>query len=171
MTEVKQFISYINGYLDDDYREYIDFVGAEYYFTHSGCYEFAQIIKHFIPSAILYRSNPKSSEYKDKDHVIVKINESYYDAIGEIPKEIALSHFYEVDEEEETILTDSLGTTEVDIEGITIADLIIKETELMILESPNNSIDKLINTINEKNTNIENVVSNKVLNISPNSNN
>lgn len=169
MEEIKQFINYINGYLDDDYREYIDFVGAEYYFTHSGCYEFAQIIKHFIPSTILYRSNPKSSKYKD--HIIVKINESYYDAKGEIPKEVALSHFYEVDEEEETILTDFLGTTEVDIEDIKIADLIIKETELMILESPNNSIDKLINVINIKTLNTKKNDLNKVLNISPNSNN
>lgn len=169
MEEIKQFISYINGYLDDDYREYIDFVGAEYYFTHGGCYEFAQIIKHFIPSAILYRNNPKSSKYEN--HIIVKINESYYDVTGEIPKEIALSHFDEVVEEEETILTDSLGTTEVDIEGIKIADLIIRETELMILESPNNSIDKLINIINIRTLNSEKNDSNKVLNISPNSNN
>lgn len=169
MDEIKQFISYINGYLDDDYREYIDFVGAEYYFTHGGCYEFAQIIKHFIPSAILYRNNPKSSEYKN--HIIVKINESYYDATGEISKEIALSHFYAISNEEEAMLTDSLGTTEVDIEDIKIADLIIKETELMILESPNNSIYKLINSINEKNTSIENVVSSKVLHYSTDSNN
>lgn len=166
MLEIKQFISYINGYLDDDYREYIDFVGAEYYFTHGGCYEFAKIIKHFIPSAILYRSNLKSSKYKE--HIIVKINESYYDAKGEIPKEIALLHFYAISDEEEAMLTDFIGKTEVNVKGIKIDDLIIKETELIIAECPNRSIDKLINTINGKNTNVENDVSNKVLNFSPN---
>lgn len=169
MEEIKQFINYINGYLDDDYREYIDFVGAEYYFTHGGCYEFAKIIKHFIPATIICQSNPKSSKYKN--HIIIKINESYYDATGEIPKEIALAHFYEVNDEEETILTDYLGTNEVDIEDMEIADLIIKETETMITEFPNNSIDKLINTINAKTFNAEKNDSNKILNISLNSNN
>lgn len=52
-----------------------------------------------------------------------------------------------------------------------IADLIIKETETMITEFPNNSIDKLINTINAKTFNAEKNDSNKILNISLNSNN
>ena len=146
MKEIEQFISYINGYLDDDYREYIDFVGAEYYFTHGGCYEFAKIIKHFIPATIICQSNPKSSKYKN--HIIIKINESYYDAKGEIPKELAESQFYAVSNEEEKILEDYIGKFEVDAEGVKIDELIIKETEQVVLESPNESIDKLINTIN-----------------------
>lgn len=166
MDEIKQFINYINGYLDDDYREYIDFLGAEYYFTHGGCYEFAKIIKHFIPSSILYRSNPKSSEYKD--HIIVKINESYYDAEGEVPKEFATSHFYQISDEEERRLTDLIGEIEVDVEGIKIDELIIKETELFITESPDNNIARIINIINERNINGEKDVSSKVLNLNYN---
>lgn len=146
MLEIKQFINYINGYLDDDYREYIDFVGAEYYFTHGGCYEFAKIIKHFIPTTIFYRSNPGSSKYKD--HIIVKIGNYFYDAEGEISKETVLSDFYVVSDEEEKSLADYIGNFEINVEYEQIDELIIKETETVIAESPNEGIDKLINTIN-----------------------
>lgn len=146
MLEIEQFINYINGYLDDDYREYIDFVGAEYYFTHGGCYEFAKIIKHFIPTTIFYRSNPSSSKYKD--HIIVKIGNYFYDAECEISKETVLSDFYVVSDEEEKSLADYIGNFEVNVEYEQIDELIIKETEIVIAESPNKGIDKLINTIN-----------------------
>lgn len=158
MLEIKQFINYINGYLDDDYREYIDFVGAEYYFTHCGCYEFAKIIKHFIPTTKLFRSNPNSSIYND--YIIVKINDFYYDAKGEISKELAESEFSVIRDEDEKNLAEYIGNFEVNIEGEQIDELIIKETETVIAESPNGNIGKIINTINAQ---VTNVTSNKIL--------
>lgn len=156
MSEILEFIKYVNDYLDDDYREYIDFIGAENYFTHGGCYEFAKIIKHFIPSAIIYRSNPKSEKYYD--HIIVKIGDNYYNATGIIPNPIAESEFYEVSDEELEIIPDFIGIPEVNIEGISIDNIIINETKLVISESPGKSIDKLLTTINENIANTEKTI-------------
>lgn len=143
MTEILQFIAYINGYIDDDYREYVDFVPSTYYFTNGGCYEFAKIIKHFIPSAIIYHSNHNSEKYKN--HIIVKIGNFYYDSKGLIKNEIAESEFYEVNDAELDIISDFIGYNG----KRPLDDLIINETEMILSESSGKSILELLNIIND----------------------
>lgn len=133
MTE---FITFINELVDDEFYQAIEPLKAEDYFASGGCYEFAKILKAFLPeSKIMVR--------KDHKHLAVFYKGNLYDAKGVCQKE----DFQDITEEDEIRFADSLlyGIPEIKFERKEVAVAVTTEMKNCV------GFEKLL----EKVTNIE----------------
>jgi hypothetical protein len=71
MNEVERFISVVRD----------SFIGSQQVYTEGSCYHFYLILKEVFPTA---------EPYFDKDHVITKIDDKFYDITGEVRGDLTL---------------------------------------------------------------------------------
>lgn len=126
MNDMMQFITFIKELVDDEFYQAIEPVSAEAYFAGGGCYEFAKILKTFLPeSKIMMR--------KDYKHCAVFYKGNIYDAKGVCEKE----DFQDLTEEDQLRLDDPLlcGRSEIKFEGKEVATAVSEEIKLCRMES------------------------------------
>ena len=115
------FISFLNDLATDLFYDITNAYG-EQLFQRGACYEFAKIIKHYIPEATIYMS-------KDHYHCAVKIDDTLYDSKGVITNP---QDFYEADEEDYDHMENTFG---LELKYLNIAETIIEEMKECNIES------------------------------------
>lgn len=124
---IEQFIDFIIDLADEDLYEKLSGM-ATWYFMNGGCYEFAKILKEYLPDA-------KFVINKDLDHCAVLYKGQIYDSNGKVLKP---EEFNIATEEDIDYMEDRFGIKEAEnINGKKISDILID----LIKEC--NIIDKL----------------------------
>ena len=74
IDKIDEFIKFVIDLYNDEFNYTIDYIDAAYYFLHGGCYELAQIIKHYFKDAkyVIRKS--------DNDHCAILYQGKIYDA-------------------------------------------------------------------------------------------
>ena len=129
---MEKLIEFINDLTDDLFYEKV-FVSAKDIYTCGGCYEFAKIIKHFIPDSIIYISNPD-----EINHCAIYYNNELYDATGNITYDI--DKFHEADKLDFVYMDDCFGGN---ITNLSISKTILYEMKYI-------NIDYILDSINPK---------------------
>ncbi len=126
MNDMMQFITFIKELVDDEFYQAIEPVSAEVYFAGGGCYEFAKILKTFLPGS-------KVMITKDYNHCGVYYKGKVYDAKGVCEKE----DFQDLTEEDKLKLDDPwrYGIPEVKFEGKEVATAVSEEIKLCRIEA------------------------------------
>lgn len=77
LNDIEEFIKFIIDLFNDEFGYCIGNKDAFYYFIQGGCYDLAQIIKHYFPSS-------EYVVYKDFEHCAILYNGVIYDAYSSI---------------------------------------------------------------------------------------
>lgn len=121
MKEVVQLICFINDLTDELFSQYIEYLPSRWYYTNSGCYEFAKIIKHFIPEAMLMMNH-------SEDHVALMIGNGIYDSTATEETPTLNENLYRsATQEDINRMEDFFGIEEVKFEGKAPSDALIQE--------------------------------------------
>ena len=126
MDDMMKFITFIKELVDDEFYQALEPVKAEDYFWGKGCYEFAKILKAFLPGS-------KVMITKDYHHCGIFYKGNVYDAKGICKKE----DFQDLTEEDQLKLDDPwcYGISEVKFEGKEVATAVQEEIKQCRIDS------------------------------------
>lgn len=113
---MEDLINYINRLTDELFFHKTSMEAIELY-TLGGCYEFAKIIKKFVPDSVIYITNPN-----EISHCAIYYENKLYDATGDITYEI--DKYHEADKLDIIYMEDCYGGFFPDLK---LANIIIYE--------------------------------------------
>ena len=114
---VERFIEFIVDLANDELYEKLN-CDAKTYFTNGGCFEFAQVVKKYIPMSQIMIN-------KENDHCAIAYRGNIYDATGIVRNKMDYS-IARIDDIK--YMEDRFGISELQyINNVTISDYLIDE--------------------------------------------